>query len=218
MSKPDKKNTFTKITSNAVALSGNPWSAFATELDKYIGAPILKFTKDGQFALSDTDSIPDGTRCAAQVNLVQTGWVKWRDGQIEKRVVGAVADGFVPPARDTLGDTDESLWDRDPSGKPRDPWQFQMVLPVTRVDTGETVNFTTGSRGGLNAVNKLIRIYGSRVSRKQGGLPIVELKADFYKHREFGKIYFPKFTIVNWTDDRGQPMSVDQELNDQIPF
>src|SRR5215475_10546987 len=96
----------TKTTPGAVALPSNPWSALATELDKYIGAPLLKFTKDGQFALSDTDSIPDGIQCVARVDLVQTGWVKWRDGLIEKKVIGAVADGFVPPARDTLGDID----------------------------------------------------------------------------------------------------------------
>jgi hypothetical protein len=208
----------TKNTPNAVVLPANPWSRLATELDKYIGAPILKFTKDGQFALSDTDSIQDGTRCVARVDLVQTGWVKWLDGLIEKKVIGAVADGFTPPARDTLDDTDELCWDRDASGKLRDPWQFQMVLPVTRLDTDETLNFTTGSKGGLNAISKLIRTYGTRIGRGQGGLPVVELRADFYKHREYGKIYFPKFLITNWTEGDGAPMSVEQDLNDSVPY
>jgi hypothetical protein len=206
-------------TGARVATAGNPWSQLALELEKHLGASTLKFTKDGVFALSETESVPDGTKCVARVNLVQTGWKKWLENLVERTVIGAVADGFVPPTRAALGDTDENRWDRDASGTPRDPWRFCMVLPVTRLDTDETVNFVTGSKGGLNAVNKLIRTYGTRVARGQTGLPVVELKADFYKHREYGKIYYPKFLVTTWTDDGGgKPLPIDKDLNDQIPL
>ena len=104
------------------------------------------------------------------------------------------------------------------TGKPRDPWQFTMALPIQRLDTDEGYTFTTGSKGGLNAVNSLIRTYGARINRGLSGLPVVELQAGSYKHREFGKIYYPKFTITTWTDDGSKPMPVDKDLNDEIPY
>jgi len=204
--------------SNAVAFPGNPWSQIAGELDKVLGAPILKFTKNGTYALSDTDEVSTGTRCIARVDLVQTGWVKWVDGAVAQRLMGPVAERYVPVPRRELGDDDETLWEVQPDGSRRDPWQFQMVLPVTRLDTEETFNFTVGSKGGLNAINKLIRTYGNRLAKDQSGLPIVELKADFYKHRTYGKIYFPALIIINWTDSDDKPMSVERDLEDAIPF
>jgi hypothetical protein len=198
----------------AVAAAGNPWSQLALELEKHLGAPVLKFTKQGEFALSETDFIPEGTKVVARVDLIETGWVRWVDGMKEKTVMGPVADKFVPPARATLGDTDPRNWS-DPD---RDPWQFQMVMPITRCDTDETFKFTSGSKGGMNAVNKLIRVFGTRTGRGETGLPVCALKAGSYKHHEFGKIFFPVFEIATWTGDGGKPMTVEQDLNDEIPI
>ncbi len=92
-----------------------------------------------------------------------------------------------------------------------------MVLPVTRLDTDETFNFTASSKGGLRAIGDLVKRYGSRLARNEGGLPIVELKADSYKHRTYGKIYFPRLVVTSWTED-GQRPSVEQDLADEIPF
>jgi len=214
----EEKTALTRSEARAVALASNPWSKLAAELDTVLGAPVLKYTKDGRFALSESDHVPDGTRCIARVDLIQTGWVKWRENTVADRRMGAVADSFVPPARDALGDLEEGDWETQPDGSKRDPWQFQMVLPIMRLDTDETFNFTTGSKGGLNAVSKLIRTYGNRLARREGGLPIVELKADFYKHRVYGKIYFPQFVITSWTDDDEKPQSVEKDLNDEVPF
>src|SRR5262245_56911959 len=41
----------------------NPWIEIGAELDKYLGAPLLKLTKQGEFAISETDTIPEGARC-----------------------------------------------------------------------------------------------------------------------------------------------------------
>jgi hypothetical protein len=204
----------TKSSSTAVAVPGNPWSQLAHELEKVIGVQIVKFTKQGEYAISETDLIPEGTRVVARVDLAQTGWVKWVDGAKVDTAMGAVADKFVPPARTSLDDADRSSWE-DPD---RDPWQFNMEMPVTRLDTDETFKFTTGSKGGMNALGKLIRVFGTRLEKGQTGLPICVLKAGSYKHHEYGKIFYPVFEIVNWTDDGGKPMPVDKDLNDSIPF
>jgi hypothetical protein len=131
--------------------------------------------------------------------------------------MGRTADRFCPPQRSELGDTDRTQWERD-GDKPKDPWQFQALLPMTRLDTDETFDFVTSSKGGLSAVNKLVRTYGTRLAQGKDGLPIVELRAGDYKHRIYGKIFFPAFEIVNYTNAAGTPATIAEDLNDEIPW
>jgi hypothetical protein len=196
----------------------NPWIEISAELDKFLGAPLCKFTKQGEYSISDIDNIPHGTRCIAHADQISLGWQRWADGKVVDRRIGLVADNFVPPQRDELGDTDKQQWELQDDGTRRDPWQFQMTVPITRFDAGgETYNFTTGSKGGLACLSRLTRAYGSRVrDEKVPGLPIVELKADHYRHRTYGKIFFPVMHIVGWTDADGKPLSIADDLNDEI--
>src|SRR5260370_20530485 len=97
--KEKAKNQVAKATSGNVALASNPWSKLAAELDRVLGAPILKFAKDGRFALSDTDQVPDGTRCLARVDLVQIGWVKWRGNTCAPVPSLALPQQFFPTDR-----------------------------------------------------------------------------------------------------------------------
>jgi hypothetical protein len=156
--------TVVRAVSNALAAdSSNPWLEVSAELDKVLGAPLLEFTKQGEFAVSDTESIPDGTRCIAHADEIELGWVKWVDGKPAERRMGRVGDKFVPVQRSDLGDTDEGRWEVQDDGSRRDPWQFQGSVPITRLDTGETYCFTSGSKGGLACVAKLTRVYGSHL-------------------------------------------------------
>jgi len=207
-----------KAANVLVADVSNPWIEVGAELDKFLGAPMCKFTKQGEFSISDIDNIPDGTRCIAHADEIRLGWQEWMDGRPFDRCAGRVADGFVPPPRSELGNLDERQWELQDDGSRRDPLQFFMEVPITRLDAGgETYNFKTGTKGGLTCVSKLIRAYGRRVQdKKVPGLPIVELRADHYRHRTYGKIFFPVMHIVGWTDADGKPLSIADDLNDQI--
>ena len=202
----------------------NPWIEIGTELDKYLGAPLLKFTKQGEFAISDIDAVPAGTRCVAHCDMMEIGWVKWVDGRPSAdpadNKVGLVADGFIPPQKSDLPDRDETQWEIQDDGKPRDPWAFQMSVPLTLLDAGgETYKFTAGSKGGLRCLSGLTRAYGKRVQAKgsAAGLPIIELRSDSYKHRTYGKIFFPVMHIVGWTGPDGKPLSLADDMEDAIP-
>ena len=85
------------------------------------------------------------------------------------------ADGFKPPPREELGDTDPKKWtDKDVDGKKRDPWSEQWFLPLFGVESADVVTFVTGSRGGIGAIADLCRIYGNK--KRDGLLPIIALK------------------------------------------
>jgi hypothetical protein len=203
----------------AAAQPANAWVEVSTALDRVLGGPLMKFTKYGEFTVgSDTDIVPLGTRCIAHVDEVEFGWVKWVGGDKVDDRMGRIADGFCPAKRSDLGDADETLWERD-GDKPRDPWQFQALLPMTRLDTDETSGLVSGSKGGLKAVNKLVRAYGTRLAQGKGGLPVVELRADSYTHRTYrSKVFFPVFPIVNYTTATGAPATIAEDLQDTIPF
>jgi hypothetical protein len=92
-----------------------------------------------------------------------------------------------------------------------------MSVPITRLDAGgETYTFTVGSKGGLRCLSALTRAYGKHVADGKAGSPVVELKADSYKHRQYGKIFFPTLPIVGWTDAGGRPQTLAEDLNDEV--
>jgi hypothetical protein len=198
----------------------NPWIEIGAELDKYLGAPLLKFSKQGEFALSDVEMVPAGTRCIAHCDLMEIGWIKWVDGRPSgDSKVGLVADGFIPPRKSDLPDRDETQWEIE-DGEPRDPWAFQMSVPLTLLDAGrETYKFAIGSKGGLRCLSGLTRAYGKRVQAKgdAAGLPIIELRPDSYKHKKYGKIFVPTMRIVNWTGPDGKPLPLTADLDDDLP-
>jgi hypothetical protein len=76
-----------------------------------------------------------------------------------------------------------------------DPWVKQYFLPLEDLDTGALAIFVTGSEGGQEAIGRLCQIY-ARGSRK--GLPIVELAADSYKSKRYGRIEIPDRRVIGW--------------------
>jgi hypothetical protein len=219
--KAARENALTvKKGSTALSADGsNPWIEVSAELDRFIGAPFVRFSKQGEFAISDTETIPAGTRCVAHCEEISFGWRKWLDNKVVDTRMGLVADRFVPAQRRDLGDTDEDQWEIQDDGSRRDPWQLNASVPLTRLDTGETYLFSVSSKGGLRCINGLTRTYGSRVKAKgeAAGNPIVELQPDSYKHRTYGKIFFPLLHVVGWTDASGKLLSSAELLDDDLP-
>jgi hypothetical protein len=215
-----RENAVAKAGTTALAAdSSNPWIEVSAELDKFVGAPFVRFSKQGAYEISDTEAIPVSTRCTAHADEIEFGWRKWLDNKIVETRMGRVADRYVPAQRRDLGDTDEKQWEMQDDGSRRDPWQFCASVPLTRLDTGESYRFSVSSQGGLRAINGLTRTYGKRVQAKgdAAGLPIVELQSDSYKHKQYGKIFFPVLHNVGWTGLDGKPLSLADEIEDDLP-
>jgi hypothetical protein len=212
------ENTPAKLkSSTAFTDTSNPWLQMGAKLDEVAGMRFLKFTQTGEFEISEHETIPLGTRCVARVSDAEWGWRKWQEGGAPTTRMGRVSDGFIPKRREELGDLDQRQWDMQ-DGVWRDPWQSTLSLPISRVETGEAYLFSTSSVGGRRAVGGLIRAYGIHVQGNKTGNPVVELGANFYKHKAYGKIYYPIFHITNWVGDDGNPRTLAEDLDDRVPI
>jgi len=172
MVRRDRENAIARREqSNALVADGNnPWLDVSSELDKFVGAPYAKFSKQGEYPISDTETIPLGTHCPAHCDETRIRWKNWQGGKPIETVMGRVADRYLPPARKELGDTDVTKWELQDDGTRRDPWVFTMELPITRLDTGESFVFSTSSKGGSAALTACCG-RTARESRRRARLP-----------------------------------------------
>lgn len=183
---------------HALTLTNNQPAALArlaAATKSSVDMRLVKFNK-GIWSIGDNQE-DGGRRFIAHADQLAHGWIKFLGGKVAEQRIGLVTDtAFVLPERDELGDTDESRWETDPSGKPRDPWVFQQYMPLEDADSGELFSFVTGSQGGKSGISKLVNLYVRNVHR---GLPIVRLGKDSYKHKQFGRVETPEFQVAAWT-------------------
>src|SRR6266849_2355463 len=69
---------------------------------------LVKFNK-GRYFVGD-DEMPLNREMVAHIDKLVRGWAKFADGKVVETNVGKVADGFVMPQRNELGDTDQTNW------------------------------------------------------------------------------------------------------------
>lgn len=170
---------------------------------KTIVGKLLKFSKGDYTAGEKDEDVPIGTQLIANMDQLLVGWIRWSGGKPTDQIMGAVTKGYQAPKRNTLGDDNESGWDLDDNGKPKDPWSFTNYLVLKALDddktfSGELFTFSTSSRGGLSAMGELCKAYGKSMRAKPNDWPIVQLKIDSYIHASFGKIKVPVLDIVGW--------------------
>ena len=207
----------------AAEFAGDPYASYGAAAAAG-GTPFLKFDR-GTFKFGlDDDELPLGTRLVANMPEAQIGWIKWLGGEVVQEAMVCLAEGFRPAYRDDLGDMDESLWEKNPQGNPIDPWSFTNTVPFKDPATGAEYVFTTSSKGGVRAIGKLCMAYGSERLKNARKLPVVEIGSSSYRHKVYGEVHFPTFSIVegrsedeliNGTDSA---TAADDDLNDEVPF
>src|SRR5262249_6546437 len=179
---------------------------------------LLKFKK-GKFYVMD-DEVSIGREFIAHANQLTTGWIKFVGNQVVERKMGRAAEGFVPPERDELGDTDQSQWEpRD--GELKDPWCFQHLLPFEDPETGEVLIFTTSSIGGQIATEALARDWAKRLTRTGSrAMPMIRLGVSEMKTKKFGAVARPNFEITGWEDAFAPtvPAGATEEVTISVPY
>ena len=206
MARAVKQRETTELST--AADNANPFEAYgqmASSGSNIVGR-LLKFSKGDWFAGQEEAEIKIGTRFVVDFDTFEIGWLRWEDNRPAESYTGLVKDRFVPPRRPELGYTEESEWDVDSYGRPRDPWQFTNAVRFKDSDKpGETENlytFTTSSRGGIGAFAKVSAAFGQQMRQRPDENPIVEIGTDSYNHsvKEYGRIKVPTFEIVGWEE------------------
>jgi hypothetical protein len=196
-------------------------------LDEHCGGGsgvLIKFAKDQRFRrVDDGEEIALGTEFTVVYDQIQVGWIKFTGkGNPPERKMGPLFGGFNPCPRDELGDTDETLWEQGLSGKPADPWQSQILLPLQAED-GALYIFGTTSITGRRAVGRLIDECRKMQRREPNDYPVIKLALNSFKHRDerVGNVTVPAFVRVGKTPKIGMAAidtSVGADLDDAIPF
>jgi hypothetical protein len=192
----------------------DPFAAFATQEGGALEGEFLKFTR-GAWMIGDNE-VKEDTRLIAGMSDLHTGWLRWGNASVTDRVLGRVAEGFVPPPRSELGDNNEAQWDTGPGG-PRDPWVFTAILPLIAEEDDRRLVYSTSSFGGRRAIARLSSAYARR--RDRTSMPVVTLGGDSYKHKTFGLVHRPLFVVVGWLGGMPElPAPKPARLNDEVPF
>jgi hypothetical protein len=210
----------------------SPWAAHANRVQpSAIEGDLLKYKKGCWCRGEFNKDVPLGTRFVARMDLVWTGWVRWFAGKpVEYR--GGFLQDFPPTLdRKDLGHNDESLWESDQQGHPKNPWAPTDLMGL-RDEDGETLTFSTSSWGGRKAIGRLCREYDHLCNRPDhvGKYPVVEIGSRNRQSADFGPIPEPTFGIVSWIkrDENAMPDAEEPEglkapdmateLNEEIPF
>lgn len=190
------------MTNEIVNIGPDPYTSYAAQVVQQQGM-FLTF-KNGEFlAGQDNYELKIGTRLAANVAGLMIGWRRWFGARVTDDRMELLSAQIPRPSRSSLGDNDPDLWEQDErNGTKRDPWQFTNTLQLVDAQ-GEVYLFSTGSKGGLNAIGKLCKAYGLEYRQRPGMVPIIELANDFYNHATYGKTYVPVFNLIDWANEAG---------------
>ena len=196
-----------------------------------VSRSVLKF-KQGIYVLAQEQAeLPIGTRAIVDPLSLTKEWVKWKDLRPLLRISARVAKGEKLPGRAELGEFDDSTWEQDDNGKPRDPWQEMHSIVLTRTDNGEEYLFVTNTAGGKNAIADLAAktTVEFRATRRSV-LPLIELYATSYYNETYGvDVHVPEFRVIEWKtkeevvqlrdrDRAAIPQNAIDDLDDGIPF
>jgi hypothetical protein len=191
-----------------------------------IAGQLVKFSKEGKFVIAETDEeISPDIDFVVLADETFVGWVKFNpDGKTPpERVMGLLYDGFVMPARETLGDLDQTEWPIGLSGVPEDPWRHQICLVLQNPQTEAYFTFATTSLTGRRACGNLLRHYDRMQRRGQDDYPVVRLKPSGFQHKtkSIGWVATPSFVVVGRTPKTSAAVpdsSIAADMNDSIPI
>lgn len=204
---------------------GDGVMAYLSKFGEGMRGTFVKFSKDGKFVKTmDAEIIPEGTECVCVYDQTQAGWIKFHGKGVDpERKMGPIFAGFVPQPREELGDDDEAAWELGLNGKPQDPWQHQMLLPLQDKESGELYIFATSSQSGRRAVNSLLYSCQGMMKKDPGNYPVVKLVCGSFQHKDkrVGTVNVPQFVVVGKAprdDYAAAATSVGADMDDEVPF
>lgn len=167
---------------------------------------FLKLLKEGIWVFgADEDEVSEGSLWAVNPESFMMGFQAWgaqnspKEGELLGEEMALVSE--PPILKADLPTVDEDGDDINPS-----LWRQMLSLQLACVvgdEKGKVLQFSTTSKGGIKAVNKLMQELVKRIKDPKANgkfVPVVTLDADFYKHKKYGRIYNPIIKVEKWLD------------------
>lgn len=202
--------TRTEVTEYQTNLPGlpngetDPFLAWG-QANTFVEGQFLSF-KNGEWLYGmNQEVLPLGTKLAVNMLGMRIGWRRWENRQVVDDRTTLLTDRVPPLPRTALGDNDQYVWEKL-EGRPRDPWAMTMIVEM--IDgAGEKYIYSTSSFGGRKCLNELCVSFGKERRLRPAQVPIVELGADTYDHKSYGRTWEPKLGIVGWAmEDTLEPV------------
>jgi hypothetical protein len=157
------------------------------------GMPILQFKREGSGTWSYGQRrtvVEDGSRWAVNPLSFRWGFICFGEGN---KVIGERLVPVSLPKPEVTELPDKGF-----------PWSEQWAVNVkctTGADAGVEADYKPTTDGGIKAVAGLIDAVRVQLNSGQHGgkvSPIVQLGKDSYQHSQFGRVWTPLLTIVDW--------------------
>ena len=155
----------------------------------------LKMTKAGEWVYgADDTEVAANSEWVVDTSSFCVGYQAWDDGELVGEETSLVTD--MPIIKANLPEVGA-------------PWKALIgcrLLCIDGKDKGVQVVYTTTSKGGIKAVNALMKDLVAHVksnNHKGKLVPVVALVNAWYKHKQYGKIFVPVLEILDWVADVG---------------
>jgi hypothetical protein len=174
---------------------GDPYQKIAQQLGgDCVGMDARTLKCNGQsgawFVLNSPNVPMNGKHMVVDMVNLMIGWRRLMKGTPIEYVLGLVRDGYEPPPRETLGDTDRDSWEYD-----SDPWQRAYVAPLFDVETKETLIYVADNQTSHYTVNRLSIRFGRSDKTK---LPLVVIGSRLSTGRK--EFYYPELNFMDWVE------------------
>lgn len=155
-------------------------------------ASFLGMDKGGTWTFGmDGNEVADDDEFLVHPGGFVHGWVSWADTTTGASAakLGEVMVGVLQPMPDEP--------DEVPKGSKG--WQTQMGMSLVLADGGDQMVYSTTSVGGKRAVASIASLVADKlINEDPKCVPVVTLGSESYKHKQYGKITNPIFTVVRW--------------------
>jgi hypothetical protein len=204
------------------------WNTEAASADSWFIQGSLLLYADWLWTIGSEKTQAEKGRRYAPAG-VRSAWTFWQGGKPVRYVTAE--PGRLLPSRESLGDHDESLWERDANDRPKDPWANARFVYLIDIQTAEALTFSTSSFGGRRCVEDLARAITIMRRQHPNAVPVVELDAAPMQTK-FGRKSRPVFKIVTWRFPKQTTIEVEKpkaieasaqsaprdDMNDSIPW
>ena len=164
------------------------------------------------FVRTDTDEALDQNRVRRLLRMLDA--IKFARSEPPTRIIDPFDASSDRRAR-TWAIPTKAYGSPDLSGKPQDPWQHQVMLPLERADNAELFVFVTSSVTGRMAVGKLLDHYQRMARAFPDEQLTIKLKVGGFKHRDDRIGWVPTPTLAAVGRRGGAPKA---DFDDKVPF